>query len=263
MFEYGKLDIRDVNSISLVNLFELSSSFVDSLNDYGIRTIAVTPSQIGLNANNSFMCANESIFEGINSYGINISSIQGILFGIDYSPEYFQNISKRLSFLDDFAYRFKIPYLILGNASLREHNSIWIETLHWVKKLQNNMNTEILIENICPSFCENTDPFYFNECGLNVCYDVSNYFSCNFHSNIPVKFQSINKFLHLSSYNHKSPNSAAELKLICDSLNTVKSTANFVWELNDLIRNEDLCVDQLLKLRKFLKSINSFNSKDM
>jgi len=250
--------IPSLDSISLINFFDLSSEFVKKLSYLKVRNISLTPSHFGITKPNNTQSRSREVLKSLIKHGIRSSSIQGVLYGISHDVDFVRNVSNRLKFLDQLASEFEIPYLILGSADLRKNPDLWMEALEIIVKCQNLMENEILIENICIAPCQiEFDPFYFVNCKLNVCYDISNHMACEFHSKQDLIIRNEIKYMHLSSHSHTAPKSFSDLMNLNVYLQSSPINIESIWEISDICQFNEISEVEFKNLSNLIISYNN------
>ncbi len=257
MFILEPKPIPLLDSLSLINFFEISSQFIKKLSNLKVRNISLTPSHFGMTTPNKIQLGSDEMLNSFVNLGVRPTSIQGVLYGIAQDADFVKNTMNRLKNLDQLASQFRIPYLILGSADLRKNSDLWIETLEIVVKCQNLMENELLIENICIPTCQiEFDPFNFDYCKLNVCYDISNHMSCVIHSKQNLIFKSEIKYMHLSNRNHTSPKCFSDFDKLNGYLQNLPTGIESIWEISDIGHDNEISEMEFENLSNLIISYN-------
>lgn len=165
------------------------------------------------------------------SYGLEIDSLQGLLFGVNIRNS--KDVDDRLRWLRTIANNLGNPPLVLGSREARQTDGLWAEILRSFYEFDFG-DGHFFVENLCAGDC--IDDIFHSWGGLqlvgdNLAYDFANALECSYLKPIQLFRQRQFGLVHLSGPGHKEevPKSyLAELSEIF--LQTVEFGGQIVFE---------------------------------
>lgn len=203
--------------VSLVGLGGITVREVQLITKWGFPTIALAPDNL---RDRSGALIDEaglsSLARSLKENGLNVSSLQGFLFGVNLESE--DTLQARCNWINLVCEVLDVHLISLGAASLRVEKALWKRVL---ATLRDTLSPELVlsIENLCAT-CDGENPghpWMTDDGNLSdLTLDFANYLECAY----PRLFESIPASsvasIHVSGRNHDIVQSEKELKLLND-----------------------------------------------
>lgn len=225
--------------LSLVTVPILNKNILDHIKAIGFSKIDLAPSHF-LDEESNFKDISAFKLEEIRNSGIGISSIQGLLHGLDPAAISMEELSHRVNNLVKAAHSLDTSLFVLGAPNFRGNHLLWERILRLLCKKLLNANIKLAVENICSTPCINK-PFGnvdLDSLGFRYVLDTSNALECE--NSCYKQWVSNHDFdyLHLSYRNHSLPSSFSEFLEINSFLNSITCRPETTWELSKINMNE-------------------------
>ena len=223
-------------SISLLHYKMLDVNLLSELKEAKFSKVAVTPSLFISNLGSSREIIDKTFYEKVRQNSLEVTSIQGLLYGINPTDSKSLMFRKRLQILAEVSFELEIPLLVLGAPKFRRNKRLWKEILSFVEDFERSTNLVIGIENICMGNCSDFEPDKdcFDTGNFRRVLDLANYLECQSKEKLDWLRLSNFEYLHLSYLGHRLPRTEIELFECTNLLNNLASLPEGVWELDSV-----------------------------
>lgn len=231
-------------ALSLVSIPSISGKEIDELSSVDqFKSFALTPSHFSSSFDSATSAQVRKRCSEINKSGLEVSSFQGLFFGIDQPTE--SKIKARVERLVATSLSVNCRTWVLGAPYLRKNGEVWNCVLQELQRVESVYEIKMSLENICVKPCDShlNHTFKNHDKFQSLTLDYANSLECE---SIPLEnLTRIEKVdhVHLSGEKHSSVLHELELSLIGRILERVKPSLITI-ELSES-RLKELLVDAL------------------
>jgi len=237
-------------SLSLIGLKDLNHEFLVSLQKMGGLSIDLVPSHF-MDTNSNDLTLDMHKLKVISDSGIQINSIQGLLFGFQPGEFSTNQFGARIEILITAASLLNVKFFVLGAPKIRSFPEDWSTVLQTFASKLAVTDIELGVENICTSTCTGT-PFGgipLSEYGFLKVIDVANALECDAKCYINWDKAHLFAYAHLADLGHAVPKSKDSYDKIWGLATDFGVANNFSWEFN--LKSEEEFIRALGTLRDF------------